>query len=212
MMADVNEMFDDTTKEESFFVPGKEKKKGVSQPIAQGEYFGHIINCQSKIVDVKKGEFKARLYTYTFQASEENESKSFEFKNISGEMETTNGTPYIGYKFRGNVWRFLEPGEKDTFKSHSEGNSGDLRFCDAIGIDCPIETRTVNGEDLEVKLLPNLTPEDTLGQPCIASVDLGRPWTNKNGERKQYWDSKYIKKWDEGEKKVISGGEDEIPF
>ena len=47
MMADVNEMFNETTKEESFFVPGKEKKKGLSQPIAKGEYFGHIIQCES---------------------------------------------------------------------------------------------------------------------------------------------------------------------
>ena len=211
MMADVNEMFDDTTKEESFFVPGKEKK-GLSQPIAQGEYFGHIIKCESKIVDVKKGEFKARLYTYTFQASEENESKTFQFKNIAGEMEDTSGKPYIGYKFRGNVWRFLEPGEKDTFKSNSEGNAGYLRFCDSIGVECPVETRTIDGNDVEVKLLPNLSPEDTLGQPCIAFVDLGRPWVNKNGERKQYWDSKFIKKWADGEKKVISGGDDEIPF
>ena len=185
MMADVNEMFNETTKEESFFVPGKEKKKGLSQPIAQGEYFGHIIGC---------------------------ESKTFQFKNIAGEMEDTSGKPYIGYKFRGTVWRFLEPGEKDTFKSNSEGNAGYLRFCDTIGIECPVEKRTVNGEDVEVKLLPNLTPEDTLGQPCIAFVDLGRPWTNKQGERKQYWDSKFIKKWAEGEKKVISGGDDEIPF
>ena len=84
-MADVNEMFDDTTKEESFFVPGKEKKR-LTQPLAQGEYFGHITSCQSKIVDVKKGEFKARLYNYTFQASEENESKTFQFKNLAGEM------------------------------------------------------------------------------------------------------------------------------
>ena len=211
-MADVNEMFNETTKEESFFVPGKEKKKGLSQPIAQGEYFGHIIGCESKIVDVKKGEFKARLYTYTFQASEENESKTFQFKNIAGEMEDTSGKPYIGYKFRGTVWRFLEPGKKDTFKSNSEGNAGYLRFCDTIGIECPVEKRTINGEDVEVKLLPNLTPEDTLGQPCIAFVDLGRPWVNKEGVRKQYWDSKFIKKWAEGEKKVISGGDDEIPF
>ena len=48
-MADVNEMFNETTKEESFFVPGKEKKKGLSQPIAKGEYFGHIIQCELKL-------------------------------------------------------------------------------------------------------------------------------------------------------------------
>ena len=53
-MADVNEMFNETTKEESFFVPSKDKKKKLAQPIAQGEYFGHIIKCESKIVDVKK--------------------------------------------------------------------------------------------------------------------------------------------------------------
>ena len=85
-------------------------------------------------------------------------------------------------------------------------------ICDSIGIECPVETRTIDGNDIEVKLLPNLTPEDTLGQPCIAFVDLGRPWTNNKGERKQYWDSKFIKKWAEGEKIDISGGEDEIPF
>lgn len=39
-------------------------------------------------------------------------------------MEDTSGTPYIGYKFRGNVWRFLEPGENDTFKSNSEEMQG----------------------------------------------------------------------------------------
>ena len=211
-MADVNEMFNETTKEESFFVPSKDKKKKLAQPIAQGEYFGHIIKCESKIVDVKKGEFKARLYNYTFEASKENESKTFQFKNIAGEMEDTSGTPYIGYKFRGNVWRFLEPGENDTFKSNSEGNAGYLRFCESIGVECPVETKTINGDDVEVKLLPNLSPDDTLGQPCIAFVDLGRPWVNKYGDRKQYWDSKYIKKWADGEKKVISGGEDEIPF
>ena len=211
-MADVNEMFNETTKEESFFVPSKDKKKKLAQPIAQGEYFGHIIKCESKIVDVKKGEFKARLYNYTFEASKENESKTFQFKNIAGEMEDTSGTPYIGYKFRGNVWRFLEPGENDTFKSNSEGNAGYLRFCESIGVECPVETKTINGDDVEVKLLPNLSPDDTLGQPCIAFVALGSPWVNKNGDSKQDCDSQYIKKWAEGEKKVISGGEDEIPF
>ena len=44
-------------------------------------------------------------------------------------------------------------------------------------------------------------------------VDLGRPWTNKDGERKQYWDAKYIMKWDSGKDKVISEADsDEIPF
>ena len=211
-MADVNEMFSETTKEESFFVPGKAKSKKDFKPFAKGEYFGHIIECESKVVDVKKGEFKARLYTYTFEASEENKGKIFEISGLDGNPEEVDGENYIGKKFRGKLWRFLEPSDKDSFKSNSEGNAGYLRFCSSIGIECPVEKRSVEGQDIEVQLLPSLTPEDILGKPCIAFVDLGRPWINKEGEKKQYWDSKYIKKWAEGKDRIITGATDEIPF
>ena len=212
-MAEVNDMFDSVTKEQSFFVPGKKKDKKEWTPFAKGVYLGHITECDSRIVDVKKGEHKARLYTYVFQVAEENKELSFMFLNITGNMEETKGDAYIGGKFRGKLWRFLEPGEKDTFKSHSDGNSGYLRFCETIGLECPVGTRNINGEDVEVQLLPDLSPSDMLGKACKAMVDLGRPWTNKDGERKQYWDAKYVMKWDEGKDKVISEADsDEIPF
>ena len=212
-MAEVNDMFDSVTKEQSFFVPGKKKEKKEWTPYAKGVYLGHIVECDSKIVDVKKGEHKARLYTYVFQVAEENKELSFMFKNITGNMEETKGDAYIGGKFRGKLWRFLEPGEKDTFKSHSDGNSGYLRFCETIGLECPVGTRNINGEDVEVQLLPELSSSDMLGKSCKAMVDLGRPWTNKDGERKQYWDAKYVMKWDSGKDKVISEADsDEIPF
>ena len=212
-MADVNQMFDDVTKEQSFFIPGKEKVKKNYKPFARGEYFGHIIECESKVVDVKGGKHKARLYTYTFQASEENKDKTFEFKNIKGDMEETKGDCYIGTKFRGKLWRFLEPSKDDTFESNADGNTGYLRFCDTIGKDCPIETRNINGEDIEVKLLPSLSAEDFLGQPVIAFVDKGRPYTDKMGKTRQYFDCKFCKKWEDGKKKDISvGGKNEIPF
>ena len=211
-MAEVNDMFDSVTKEQSFFVPGKKKKKEWTA-FAKGVYLGHIIKCDSKIVDVKKGEHRARLYTYTFEVAEDNKRLEFEFRDISGEKEKTMGDAYIGCKFLGKVWRFLEPGEKDTFKSHSDGNAGYLRFCETIGLKCPIETRNINGEDVEIQLLPELSPSDMLGKACKAMVDKGRPWTNKDGERKQYWDAKYVMKWDSGEDKVISEADsDEIPF
>ena len=127
-------------------------------------------------------------------------------------MEETKGDCYIGSKFRGKVWRFLEPSKEDTFESYSEGNAGYLRFCQSIGIECPVEKRVIDGNDVEVQLLPNLSTEDMLGKPGIAFVDLGRPWTNNKGERKQYWDSKFIKKWAEGKERTISGAKDEIPF
>ena len=210
-MAEVNDVFDSVTKEQSFFVPGKKEKKEF-KPYAKGEYFGHIIECDSKVVDVKKGEHKARLYTFVFQAAQENETKTFEFKNIEGKMEETKGDCYVGAKFRGKLWRFLEPGKDDTFTSNSEGNTGYMRFCQTIVVKCPVEKREINGEEIEVQLLPNLSASDMLGKPAIAVVDLGRPFVNKDGETKQYWDAKFLKKWEEGKQKAVSGADDAIPF
>ena len=210
-MAEVNDVFDSVTKEQSFFVPGKKEKKEFKH-YAKGEYFGHIVECDSKVVDVKKGEHKARLYTFVFQVAQENETKTFEFKNIKGEMEKTKGDCYVGAKFRGKLWRFLEPGKDDTFTSNSEGNTGYMRFCQTIGVKCPVEKREINGEEIEVQLLPNLSASDMLGKPAIAVVDLGRPFVNKDGETKQYWDAKFLKKWEEGKQKAVSGADDAIPF
>jgi len=210
-MAEVNDVFDSVTKELSYFIPGKKEKKEF-KPYAKGEYFGHIIECDSRVVDVKKGEHKARLYTFVFQAAQENETKTFEFKNIEGKMEETKGDCYVGAKFRGKLWRFLEPGKDDTFTSNSEGNTGYMRFCQTIGVKCPVEKREINGEEIEVQLLPNLSASDMLGKPAIAVVDLGRPFVNKDGETKQYWDAKFLKKWEEGKQKAVSGADDAIPF
>ena len=212
-MADVNQMFDDVTSEQSFYIPGKEKpRKKDYKPFARGEYVGHIIECESKVVDVKGGKHKARLYTYVFQASEENKDRDFQFKNKNNEMEMTKGDSYVGCKFRGKVWRFLEPGKDDTFESNPEGNGTYLKFCNTIGMDCPVEKREIGGEEIEGQLLPNLSASDMLGKPVTAFVDLGRPWTSKDGERKQYWDAKYVKKWDEGKVRTITGDGNEIPF
>tara|TARA_R110002110_G_scaffold312944_1_gene526280 strand:- start:744 stop:1379 length:636 start_codon:yes stop_codon:yes gene_type:complete len=211
-MADINETFDDITGEQSFFIPGKKKEKRDFKPFAKGDYFGHIVECESKIVEVKGGKNKARLYTYTFEASKENKDTTFMFQNINGEMEETKGDCYVGSKFRGKVWRFLEPTEKDTFESYPEGNAGYLRFCESIGVECPVERRVIDGNDIEVQLLPNLSEGDMLGKPGIAFVDRGRPWINDKGEKKQYWDAKWINKWAEGKERTISGASDEIPF
>ena len=134
-MAEINDAFNNVTKEQSFFVPGKEKKEKFV-PFAKGEYFGHITECEDKIVEFENSgnKYKARLYTYVFQASEENKSKSFNYIDLNGEKVMTSGEPYIGRTFRGKVWRFLEPSEGDDFVSNSEGNSGYLRFFESIGI------------------------------------------------------------------------------
>lgn len=209
-MAEVNELFGKVTGEQSFFKPG-EKKRVI--PCAKGEYFGHIIEVESKMLDVQQGKFKARLYTFTVEASEENKTKDFQYVNIKGDLEETKGDVYVGRKFRGKLWRFLEPQDGDTFESNSSGNKAYLRFCQNIGVECPSEKRTIDGEDVDVQLLPNLTTDDMLGQPVIAFVDKGKPYTDKNGVQKQFFDCKFCKKWDDGKRKDISsGGKNEIPF
>ena len=215
-MAEVNDVFDKITDEKSYFDPSKKKKFDTQQwtPIVQGEYLGHITSVETKIVDVKKdGNYKARLYRYEVTVAPENKEQTYRTLDISGEMNEYTGECYQNLKFRGSLWRFLEPQEKDDFESNSSGNKAYLRFCQNIGIECPTEVKTIDGEDIEVQLLPNLTTEDILGQPVIAFVDKGKPFTDKEGNTKQFFDCKFCKKWDGGKRKdIASGGSNEIPF
>ena len=214
-MANVNDVFDDVTGKQSFYVPGKDNKKktGKFVPYAKGEYFCHIIESESKVLDVKGGQYKAELFTYTVEVAPENAQNSYQYRSEPGGMVDTDGSPYIGRKFRGKLWRFLEPSKGDTFESNSTGNTQYMRFCDTIGGECETDKKEVNGEVMEVKLLPKLSAEDMVGKAVIAVVDKGRPWTDKEGNQKQYWDCKFCKTWDGGKDKEISqGAGDEIPF
>ena len=64
--------------------------------------------------------------------------------------------------------------------------------------------KKIDGKDVEVQLLPNLTSDIMLGQPIVAFVDKGRPYTDKNGNERVFWDCKFCKKWEGGKKKEIS--------
>jgi hypothetical protein len=208
-MADVNDMFNDITKEQAYYKPTGKKE---ITPFAKGEYFCHITKVDSKILDVQS-KYRARLYTYTVEVAEENKDKDYYFTEINGDKKHTKGSVYVGKKFMGKLWRFLEPKEGDDFESNSTGNTNYLRFCETIGVDCPKETKSIDGQDVEVQILPNLSPDDMLGKPITAFVDLGRPWTDKEGRKRQYWDCKFCKKWEGGKnKKIENGGTDDIPF
>ena len=210
-MAEVNDMFDDITKEQSFYNPKAKKSNKKYIPLVKGEYFGHIVEVTTKVLDVKGGKYRARLYNYVVESSK----AKAETRTVDAETQkpVKAGDSFVGKKFRGNLWRFLEPKEGDDFESNSEGNTAYLRFCENIGKECPKETKSIDGQDIEVQLLPTLSTEDFLGQPVIAFVDKGRPFTDKEGKTRQYFDCKFCKKWEGGTKKDISsGGSNEIPF
>ena len=215
-MADVNNMFDDLDKqkkETSFYVPtpdGEKDVKGFFTPMVEGEYFGHIVKVESRIIDVKKtGNFRARLYKYQVEVADENKSNKYTFTNINGEEQETDGSVYKGKVFRGDLWRFLDPQKDDDFDSNPNGNKKYLYFCEAIGLKCKKEKRKINGEDVEVLSLPSITEDDILGKPVVAVVKKGRPFTNKEGKTRTYYDCKWIKRWENGKAKEVG---DEIPF
>ena len=211
-MADVNDVFGDITKNQSYYNPKDKKKKKEYTPYTKGEYLCHIIDAESKVVDVGKGKHRAELFTYTVEVADENRTQDFQYSDINGEMKDIKGDVYIGYKFKGKLWRFLEPGEKDTFSSNSSGNANYMRFCETIGIEKVMEKKEINGEVIEVQLLPSLSPSEMLGKAVVAFVDLGRPWTDKEGKRRQFWDCKFCKPWKDGKDKKVGEGNDSIPF
>ena len=214
-MATVNDMFNEVTKEQSFYRKDMDKVEDTRNkysPYAKGEYYGHITEVDSKILDVKGGQYKARLFTYTVTVAPENSQNEFFYEDIGGKLVKTGGEVYVGKKFKGKLWRFLEPSKDDTFESNTSGNKGYLRFCETIGVECPTELRTIDGSEIEVQILPTLAPEAMLGQPIIAFVDKGREFTNKKGERTFFWDCKFCKKWEGGNVKDISSDGGGIPF
>ena len=215
-MANVNNMFDDLDKqkkETSFYVPtpdGEKDVKGFFTPLVEGEYLGHIVKVESKIIDVKKtGNFRARLYRYQVEVADENKGNTYTFTNINGKEQETDGSVYKGKIFRGTLWKFLDPKKGDDFDSNSDGNKKYLYFCEAIGLKCKKEKRKIDGEEIEVLSLPSITEDDILGKPVVAVVKKGRPFTNKEGKTRSYYDCKWIKRWENGKAKEVG---DEIPF
>ena len=88
-----------------------------------------------------------------------------------------------------------------------------MRFCETIGVEVLTEKKEVDGKEVELKMLPNLTTEDMMNKPVCAFVDKGREYTNKHGKKRNFYDVKFIKEWKDGKKiEGKKGKTDEIPF
>ena len=207
-----DDLFDKAVNETSFAIPteGKAKSGGSKTPLVQGEYLGHIVQVNSKVVDVKGGEFKARVYDYFVEVAPENKDNDYTYKRYdTQETVTCDGSSYVGYKFKGSTFKYLEPGKGDTFKSRTELNKYYLWFCEACGIECKSVTTEIDGKDVEVKELPVIDMEELVGTPVSAVVGKGKTWTDSDGNERTPWVSKFIRPWKDGEKKEM---DNEIPF
>ena len=207
-----DELFDKAVNETSFAIPTEKKAKsgGSKTPLVQGEYLGHIVQVNSKVVDVKGGEFKARVYDYFVEVAPENKDNEYTYKRYdTQETVTCDGSSYVGYKFKGSTFKYLEPGKGDTFKPRTEFNKYYLWFCEACGIECKSVTTEIDGKDVEVKELPVIDMEELVGTPVSAVVGKGKTWTDSDGNERTPWVSKFIRPWKDGKKKEM---DNEIPF
>tara|TARA_R110002012_G_C11661827_1_gene612285 strand:+ start:2856 stop:3485 length:630 start_codon:yes stop_codon:yes gene_type:complete len=209
MANDIDNVFDSST-ESSFFVgDSSSKKENKFIPAVPGTYVGHIVDVKSNVYDVKGGEYKARIYNFYVELSKENEGNKY-----LSEGREVDGKEFTGRKLRSDgIFRYLEPGPKDSFKGRPDMNMGYLKFCEAIGLECKELKREIDGNEVAVKQLPSIIEEEVLGKAVKVTTQYGRPYKNNKGFETTPLVIKYFNIWKDGTDKTIEKTNlDEIPF
>ena len=209
VLNEVSTFFEDTTKTD-MHSNGQAKRAG----LVEGEYLGHIVNARS-IVRPVLGQFQARIFNYDVIVAEDNRGMKYQYEDITGEHIEITGEQFIGKKLLAKgVFKFLDPQEGDDFEANPTGNKKYMLFCEALGIKPTEETRTIDGKETAVKLLPTLTDEFMLGKPVTAVLrKVKDEWVNKNGEKMHYsWRVAFSKAWQNGQTKEMKVNEDDLPF
>ena len=205
---EVSTFFEDTTMT-------TEKKHTPKGPgLEEGEYLGHIINARSMVRPVL-GQYQARIYNYDIIVADENRGMKYQYEDITGKHIEISGEQFVGKKLIAKgIFKFLDPQKDDDFKANPTGNLKYMKSCEALGIVPEEETRTIDGKETKVKLLPNLTEEDMIGKPVTAVLKKVKDeWVNKKGEKMHYsWRVSFFKSWDTGVYKEMKVNEDDLPF
>ena len=209
VMNEVSTFFEDTTKTDTH-TNGELRKTG----LVEGEYLGHIANARS-IVRPVLGKFQARIYNFDVIVAPENKGMTYQYEDITGKHVALTGEQFIDRKLIAKgVFKFLDPQEGDTFVGNPTDNDKYSRFCETLGLIPKEETRTIDGKETTVKLLPALTPEQMLGRPVTAILKKVKDkWTNNKGETMHYsWRVSYVKPWEGGQLREMTVNEDDLPF
>tara|TARA_R110002020_G_scaffold44917_2_gene128889 strand:+ start:2267 stop:2899 length:633 start_codon:yes stop_codon:yes gene_type:complete len=210
MSNDINSAFGGAVESSYYSLDETKKDKPTFIPAVPGEYLGHIVELKSKVYDIKGGVKKARIYNYYVQLAEQNAGTKYEVPNHG----TIDGSEFTGRKIRSDgVFRYLEPQEGDTFQSHPAGNTGYLKFCEAIGVELkPIE-KTIDGKKVKLLQLPSISEEDVLGKAVKINVQHGKSYKNAKGYDTVPLVIKFINIWKDGKDIVIKKeSTDDIPF
>ena len=206
---EVSTFFEDTTKTDTN-TNGELRRPG----LVEGEYLGHITNARSIIRPVL-GKFEARIYNFDVIVAPENKGMTYQYEDITGKHVTLTGEQFIDRKLIAKgVFKFLDPQEGDTFEGNPTENHKYSLFCETLGVHAEEETRTIDGKETTVKLLPLLTEEHMLGRPVTAILKKVKDkWVNNKGETMHYsWRVSYVKPWTEGSVKTMEVNKDDLPF
>ena len=206
---EVSTFFEDTTKTDTN-TNGELRRPG----LVEGEYLGHITNARS-IVRPVLGKFQARIYNFDVIVAPENKGMTYQYEDITGKHVTLTGEQFIDRKLMAKgVFKFLDPQEGDDFEGNPTENNKYTRFCETVGLTLTEETRTIDGKETTVKLLPTLTPEQMLGRPVTAILKKVKDkWTNSKGETMHYsWRVSFVKPWENGQVREMTVNEDDLPF
>ena len=212
---EVSTFFEDTTK--TTHTNGEFKRTG----LVEGEYLGHIVNARSIIRPVKdwetkeEGKYQARIYNFDVIVADENRGMTYQYEDITGKHIEISGEQFVDKKLMAKgVFKFLDPQTGDTFVGNPTENHKYSLFCETLGVHPKEETRTIDGKETTVKLLPLLTEEQMLGRPVTAILrKVKDKWVNNKGETMHYsWRVSYVKPWTEGSVKTMEVNKDDLPF
>ena len=168
-------------------------------------YPAHIVEIESRDVDVKQGKHKGTVYNITVEIAKECSEKTYS----DGEKDI-NGSSYVGRKVKSRgVWRFHQPSETDNFEANNGGNEGYLLFCEAIGYKTEQTEIVVNDEPRVVNKFPLLNKEDMIGKAVLAYIDSYK-WKNRDGEYITSIQVKEFSKWSDAKNRDIEL--EELPF
>ena len=208
VMNEVSTFFEDTTK------PTHTNGEVTRARLVEGEYLGHIANARSIVRDVL-GKFKARIYNFDVIVADDNRGMKYQYEDITGKHIEITGEQFVDKKLIAKgVFKFLDPQEGDEFEGNPTENHKYLRFCETLGVHPTEETRTIDGKETAVKLLPTLTTEHMIGKPVTAVLKKVKDsWTNNKGEKMHYsWRVSFVKTWANGQTKKMEVNVDDLPF
>ena len=207
-------MTDTLKREEALFIPSEGTERDEYIPKVAGDYHGHITDARTLVREFKKDgrTLKARIFNFKVHVAPENEHNTYTRHSQDGTIVEISGKHYVDWTVVADgVFRFLEPTETDKFESNAEGNKRYMRFCESIGLEVPLEERTINGKTVKVQLLPDVKETDLNGTPVVAVVGRGQDWVNDTGETRPSWRAKFTKLWAEG-KRLATTTTNDLPF